>query len=153
MGLFIIAIDILTKYWTQTHLPNIYESLPIFPYGGIGFFQNFLGGIDFSWVLATNKGAAWGLGAEYQMALMVFRILLVIAILFYALFYSNPKNDFGLTLVIAGALGNIIDFFVYGHVIDMFKFTFWGYHYPVFNVADSAIFIGILWLLFTSRKK
>ena len=52
-----------------------------------------------------------------------------------------------------GALCNILDYFFYGHVIDMLHFVFWGYDYPVFNVADSFICIGVFWLFFASLKE
>lgn len=149
LGLFIIFLDMGTKYWTQSHLPLMTGE---YPYGGIPIFKDFFG-IEFSWVHQTNRGAAWGLGAEYQMGLMVARIILVTALIFYALFFNKKViNILGFTLVIAGALGNIIDYFVYGHVIDMFHFVLWGYDYPVFNVADSAITLGILWLIYASYK-
>ena len=150
VGLLILALDLATKYWTQSHLPHLYSTEPIYPYGGIPIFQNFLG-IEFSWVYTTNKGAAWGLGAEYQMALMVARIVLVTALAFYAIFVNKKKIfAWGLTLVIAGALGNIFDYFIYGHVVDMFHFNLWGYNFPVFNIADTSITFGIIWLLFAS---
>ena len=57
-----------------------------------------------------------------------------------------------LTCIAAGALGNILDFFLYGHVIDMFYLIFYKYSYPIFNVADSAIFLSVMYLLFTSKK-
>jgi signal peptidase II len=57
-------------------------------------------------------------------------------------------------MILAGAVGNVFDCIVYGHVIDMFCFIFWGYIYPVFNIADAAIFCGILMLLLeTTRSK
>ncbi|MEK7340156.1 MAG: signal peptidase II, partial [Verrucomicrobiota bacterium] len=59
-----------------------------------------------------------------------------------------------LVMVLAGAVGNVFDCIIYGHVIDMFCFIFWGYIYPVFNIADAAIFCGILMMLLeTTRSK
>ena len=60
-------------------------------------------------------------------------------------------------MVAAGALGNVLDIFLYGHVVDMFYFVFWGWSYPVFNLADASIFIGIATLaivsLFFQKRK
>ena len=146
LGLFVLIVDILTKAWTHASLPRMSESLPIYPYGGIGVFQNFLG-IEFSLSHATNKGAAWGLGSEYQMPLLYLRILLLLGIAGWLLFFNkNSKLRYPFALILAGAFGNVIDYFIYGHVVDMFHFVLWGYDFPVFNVADSAIFLGVLWL-------
>jgi signal peptidase II len=108
-------------------------------------------GIEFSIIHQINRGAAWGVLADFQFPLLILRIALVVALIAY-LFFSkkHPTWRIPLTLVVAGALGNIIDYFFYGHVIDMFLFRFWGYDYPVFNVADSAIVIGIFWLFCAS---
>lgn len=131
----------------------MYNSLPEYPYGGIGVFSNFLG-IEFSLVHATNRGAAWGIFADWQMGLLILRILMILILLGYALFFNQRRIlSFPLALIIAGATGNVLDFFLYGHVIDMFHFVFWHYDYPVFNVADSAIFVGIAWFIFDSLRQ
>lgn len=143
-------LDFISKYWVSTHLPLIQTSSQIYPYGGIGIFKNFLG-IEFSIVHATNRGAAWGIFDEHQIILLIFRILLLCALIIFVLFYNrNKANTIPLALIIAGATGNILDYFFYGHVIDMFNFVFWGYNYPVFNIADSGICIAVVWLIFTS---
>jgi len=125
---------------------------PHYPYGGIGIFKDFLG-IEFSLVHETNRGAAWGVLADYHLYLFLVRILLVLALIVYTLFFNkHPSWRIPLSLIIAGAMGNILDFFLYDHVVDMFRFVLWGYTYPVFNVADSAIFVGIVWLFFASWR-
>ncbi len=150
LGLCLLGIDMTTKYYTQALLPSALSSSPFYPYGGIGVFKNFYG-IEFSINHATNTGAAWGILHSYQVPLLAFRILLVAGLAVYALFLNrNPFLHVPLSLIIAGATGNIIDYFLYGHVIDMFHFIFWGWNYPVFNVADSAICIGIACLFFMS---
>ena len=58
-----------------------------------------------------------------------------------------------LVLLITGALGNIKDYFLYGHVIDMSHFTFREVDFPVFNVADSAVTVAIFWLIWLSFKE
>lgn len=128
-----------------------------YPYGGIGIFKDFFG-IQFSIVHETNKGAAWGIFAQWQDYLLYFRIFLLLGLLLYVcVFNKNRRLELPLTFIIAGAFGNVVDYFYYDHVVDMFYFVFWKYSYPVFNVADSAIFIGIVWLFLISwhddRKK
>ena len=147
LATFILCVDLLTKYWTQHDLPMMYSHAENYPYGGIGVFKNLLG-IEFSITHAINYGAAWGILHQHQFSLLIFRLLLVILLSIYAFFINKQAHQrLPLTLIIAGATGNIIDYFLYGHVIDMFNFIFWGYPYPVFNVADSAITLGILGLL------
>lgn len=149
----VLLIDFLTKFWVQSGLPNTHFVQPIYPYGGIGVFKN-LWGIEFSITHTTNRGAAWGILADYHNYLLYFRLFLVVGLIVYSIFYNkHPTWRIPLGLIIAGALGNIFDFYLYDHVVDMFHFIFWGYPYPVFNVADTSIFIGILWLFIASGRK
>ncbi|CDZ79999.1 Lipoprotein signal peptidase [Candidatus Rubidus massiliensis] len=123
---------------------------PFYPYGGIAIFKNFLG-IEFSISHATNKGAAWGLFANFQQLLLYFRIVLIAGLIAYIIeFNKKVNNTVPLSIIAAGAVGNVIDYFLYGHVVDMFHFILWGYDFPVFNIADSCIFIGICWLIVNS---
>ena len=150
LGLLVFLVDQVSKILTANFLPLSYLHSQVYPYGGIGVFKNFLG-IEFSITHATNRGAAWGIFAEFQPFLLFLRILLVGGLLLYAVFYNKNRSKlFPLVLIIAGAAGNILDYFIYGHVVDMFHFIFWGYDYPVFNIADSSIFISIVWLFLLS---
>lgn len=150
VGVFILFIDQLTKAFVYHYLPVIDSSLYWYPYGGIGVFQNFAG-IEFSINHMTNTGAAWGILGNYQLSLIILRIGLILGICVY-LFYFNRHSSWQLPLVliIAGALGNVLDFFIYGHVVDMLHFVLWGYDFPIFNLADTAISIGIASLFFLS---
>lgn len=150
LGISVLALDILSKWIVYTSIPPIETSFWEYPYGGIPIFQNFFG-IEFSLVHASNRGAAWGAFSGHQLVLLFIRIILVMALSGYLAFWNRQKAYIiPICLLIAGAIGNIIDYFAYGVVIDMFKFVLWGYHYPVFNIADSAITIGIVWLIFVS---
>lgn len=157
IAIFLVAIvflaDFATKYYVSHFLPQIGPQHMWFPYGGIAVFKGLLG-VDFSIVHAINKGAAWGILSQYQQLLLIGRIILIALVVVYALFFNkNRSYDIPLALIITGAFANVLDYFIYGHVIDMFYFTFWGYHYPVFNVADSAICIGVAWLIFAPKQK
>jgi signal peptidase II len=150
VSLFFLAADIITKYLTQAYLPRRHAWDLWYPYGGIPVFKNFFG-IEFSIVHATNKGMAWGLAGEHQELLLYIRIGLILGILGYLAFFNKASSHvWPLCLVITGAIGNVIDYYIYGHVVDMFHFVLWGYDYPVFNVADSLICIGIFWLIVQS---
>jgi signal peptidase II len=115
-------------------------------------------GIDFMITLTKNTGAAWGFFSNFQVLLLIVRILVIIGMLLYLLFWNQQSQQIApLVLVLAGALGNVLDFFLYGFVIDFLHFNLWGYHFPVFNCADMCITIGVMWLLFinaaTSKKR
>lgn len=145
--LVILLLDAGTKWWTQRSIPLMTREHYWYPYGGIGVFHD-LFGVQFSIVHVTNKGAAWSAFSGYQSILVGLRIALIAAILvFIAFFNKNKAIILPVTLILAGAVGNIIDYFAYGHVVDMFYFNLWGYSYPVFNIADSAVTIGVTWIL------
>lgn len=143
VSISLFFLDQLTKYLTFVYLPPLFSYPYSYPYGGIGVFKNFFG-IEFSLNHLSNSGAAWGLLGEYQIPLLLFRILLIMALLYYFFKLSRLSLlQLPLALIISGAVGNVCDYFLYGHVIDMFHFVLWGYDFPIFNVADSAICIGI----------
>lgn len=143
----VLALDGGLKAYIHSAIPLIGTSVPFFPYGGIGVFHDWYG-VNFSIVHVVNKGAAWGMLASLYQYLLAARIV-IIGVLIGSLFFAKATGfrTLSFSLIIAGALGNVIDFFVYGHVIDMFYFTFGSYSYPVFNIADSAIFMGIALLV------
>ncbi len=153
IGIFVLILDQLTKGLVYAYLPLVDSSSYLYPYGGIGIFQNFAG-IEFSINHITNTGAAWGILAAYQLPLIIFRVILILGLFVY-LFYFNYhlSSQLPLILIIAGAIGNVLDFFMYGHVVDMLHFVLWGYDFPIFNLADSAISIGILSLCLLSFYK
>lgn len=140
--LFLLGLDLLTKLCALHYIPPLgYGS---YPFGGIPVFS--FGGITFSLNYIVNTGAAWGVFAAYSGWLFLCRMGIILALVFFV-----PKK-FPVWLVVTGAIGNVIDYFLYGHVIDFLHFTFWGYSFPIFNVADSCISLGILSLLLYPRK-
>lgn len=117
-------------------------------HGSIEVFQSM---VSFSLVHIGNRGAAWGVMNDKHVILLIARMVVTLGLILFIIFKNKDhRRIVPFILVIAGALGNIVDCFLYGHVIDMLKFVFWNYHYPVFNVADSSICIGVLWLLILS---
>ncbi|HUD01149.1 MAG TPA: signal peptidase II [Rhabdochlamydiaceae bacterium] len=155
VALSILALDFVSKGMVNFYVQPIEHAPIFFPFGGISVFQDFFG-IDFCIHHVTNRGAAWGIGSGLQDALLFVRIAVVLGLIVYLRFSSKAyQYRYPLAMIVAGGLGNILDYFIYGHVIDMFHFFFWGYSYPVFNIADSSIFLGIIWLLLHSfaRKK
>lgn len=143
VGALILALDMVTKGLTYVYLK---------PFEQVVCLE--LLGIDFSINHVINRGAAWGVGGAWQELILFARIAIVAGLFSYLCI--SPKaalQRYAFILIIVGGLGNIIDYFVYGHVIDMFHFIFWGYSFPVFNIADSAIFLGIASLLWKSFNR
>ncbi len=140
--LLLIGLDLLTKLIALHFIPPL--SYAPYPFGGIPVFS--FGGITFSLNYIVNTGAAWGVFAGFSGWLFILRTSIILFLLFFV-----PKK-FPTWLVVTGALGNVIDYCLYGHVIDFFHFTFWGYSFPIFNLADSCITLGVLTLLLYPRK-
>ena len=138
----LVALDALIKGWV-----NVNVSYPII------VWENFWG-IDFVIQCVTNRGGAWGFFASFHKPLLIFLIFIILGISIYL--FVKPlsiKKRVALILILAGAMGNVIDSFVYGHVIDMFHFIFWGHSYGIFNLADAMIFLGGFSLLFMGHEK
>lgn len=152
LGLFLLFLDFATKAYVFQVI-SFHDACTGVHCASIPVFINFIG-IDFLITLAINKGAAWGMFADFQIVLLILRILVIFALFIY-LFFMNHKRSFDipLVLILAGALGNIVDFFLYGFVIDFLHFNLWGYHFPVFNFADTCITIGVAWISVLSLLK
>jgi signal peptidase II len=141
---FIVFFDFLTKLLTVKFVPVMGVLDNEYPFGGLAVFENIFG-IGFSINHVVNEGAAWGVFSGYGHLLFIFRCVVIIALFLYLLFADAAQKYFFPTLLIfSGAIGNVIDYLIYGHVIDMFHFTFGGYSFPIFNVADSCITIGAI---------
>jgi signal peptidase II len=106
----------------------------------------------FNMVLVFNKGAAFSLLASapgWQTPLLA-GFALVAAVVVSVLIWRSPGRRLfcaALTLVLGGAIGNVIDRLRYGHVVDFLDFHAFGWHWPAFNVADSAITVGAVVLI------
>src|SRR5262245_25732790 len=101
----------------------------------------------FNLVLVFNKGAAFSfLASAPGWQTPFFATIAVVAILIIGyLIYKDPAKAlfcFGLALILGGAVGNLWDRLQWGHVVDFLDFHAAGWHWPAFNVADSAITVG-----------
>jgi signal peptidase II len=128
----VVVLDQITKI-AITRAFTFGESLPITSF--------------FNLVLTYNKGAAFSfLASESGWQRWLFTAIAVAAALFITyLLKRHPGQRFfcaALALILGGAVGNLIDRVLYGHVIDFLDFHVNNWHWPAFNVADSAIFVG-----------
>lgn len=128
----LVLVDQFTKYLTVTNLA-LYET--------IEFIPRFM-----SFTYIQNEGAAWSI-LEGQMWFFYLVTIIVSAVLIYFI-YSEGKKDkiYGtiLAIILGGTLGNFIDRLFYQYVIDMIKVEFISF--PVFNLADSFLTIGVILL-------
>ena len=129
----IILVDQLTKWWVVSNF-LMFESLPLIS-GFLYLTRRF------------NTGAAWSL---FEGQLLFFVVITIIAVaLFSVMLWQSYKNNeswqsVGLALLIGGAIGNFIDRVRLGGVVDFIDVYIFTYDFPVFNVADSALTIGII---------
>jgi len=138
--LAVLALDQIVKLVVERSLP-LHESLPIVP----GLLQL---------TRVHNRGAAFGLFSEadlpFQSQLFAFVSILALgAIVIYAWRLSSERHlpQIAVALVIGGALGNLTDRIVRGYVIDFIDVYWRIHHWPMFNVADSAISVGVALLI------
>lgn len=138
----IIFLDQLTKWWILTDVMSPPQRIPV-----TGFFDL---------VLVYNRGVSFGMFGDAPSwapaALIVFALLLSAALCIWMWRADNLVLGTALGFVVGGAVGNVIDRILYGAVVDFLDFHIGGYHWPAFNVADSAITIGVVLLIIDSLK-
>jgi len=142
----VVFIDALTKWLVATRV-ELHETITIIP----NLFEV---------VHVRNTGAAFGIGANASSrlvplllntgAIAVFCIVVVYAL---RTAVTDRVLQTGLHLILGGAIGNLVDRFRFGYVVDFLDFYVRDHHWPAFNVADSAICIGIGLLFLDMRKK
>ncbi len=100
--------------------------------------------------LFYNTGAAWSSFSNFTTLLLIISILASLGISIYY-FVAEPQRNvlgnIGLSLIIGGAIGNGIDRLLYQKVTDFLDFYIFGYDFPIFNIADSAVVIGVIILI------
>ena len=121
--------------------------------GNVSVHFNILPFVCFDLAYVENTGMAWGMFSSFQFLILAIRMLLIAVIGFGMMKSKSIQSQIvPYALIFFGAVGNVIDTFVYGHVIDMLHFTFWGNSYGIFNIADAMIFLGAIFIIF-SRKR
>jgi signal peptidase II len=132
----LILIDQWTKFLVTIHIP-LYFSVRV--------IDNF-----FNITHIRNPGVAFGLFANQESEYKVLFFIIISAIAIVAIliiFHQTPNNRrmvrTGLTLILSGAVGNLMDRIIHKEVIDFIDFYYQKFHWPAFNVADSCITIGV----------
>jgi signal peptidase II len=139
VSVVVLVPDQATKLYVDATF-RLHESVAVVP----SFFH-------FTYV--RNKGAAFGIFADSAVRIPFFitiSILAAVGILWYLrrLRDGQTLQVFSLSLIFAGAVGNLIDRVRLGEVIDFIDVHWYQYHWPAFNIADSAITVGVFLLLY-----
>ncbi len=139
--IFIFFLDLITKNYALSSL-IINHSISI---------NNFL-----NFTLAFNHGAAFSFLSDaggWQRWFFIIFSLIVILIITYILVKEKNSKYIAFSFVIGGAIGNLYDRILYGYVIDFIEFHYNSFYWPIFNIADIAISIGIILLLYSMFAK
>lgn len=140
MSLIVILLDQLSKHWISQTL-NYGESAQVTPF--------------FNLVLTYNRGAAFSFlnDAGGWQHYFFSGIAIIASVIMVWLLYRHTQEklfSFAVSLILGGAIGNLIDRLNYGYVIDFLLFYIRSYHWPAFNIADSAITCGAIILIWKS---
>lgn len=131
ISLVIFVLDQFTKYFIKSHL-HPFDAIAVLPF--------------FNIVYVENAGSAFGMLKGLGNAFFIPIAVLAVAVVAF-LVVRDRDNRLGFSLILGGAAGNLADRVIYGYVIDFLDLYAGKHHWPAFNVADSALTIGIVLLL------
>lgn len=139
LSALVVVVDQVTKWMAEAWLTP-YEAIPVIPM--------------FNLTLAYNTGAAFSFLSDaggWQRWFFILLTVVVIVVLLawlWGLKREERLHAIALSLILGGAVGNLIDRILYAHVIDFIDVYYSSYHWPIFNIADSAITIGVAMLIY-----
>ena len=136
----LISLDLVSKYFVYYYI-DLYQFIKITPFFDITHIHNF--------------GVSFGLfsGTISSLYLIIIGLLVVSFIIFLLVNAQDKLEQWGLFIIVCGALANIIDRFINGYVIDFIYLHINQYYWPAFNFADIYISIGIIMILLNVLKK
>jgi signal peptidase II len=138
---FLVSLAVLlTDQWTKGIITRTFD---------VHQSRSVIGGL-FDLTYVRNSGAAFGLFASVDSSIKAVilnsvAVLVFVVVSAYALRSSHKsvRLQVGFSLILGGAIGNLLDRVRFGYVVDFLDFSISGHHWPAFNVADSAICIGV----------
>jgi signal peptidase II len=136
----VLLLDRLAKWAVATNIP-LHDSVVVIP--GL-FHLTHVQNTGAAFGLFADSSAQWKVGALVSFSLVA---LVIVSALLWKNSHSLSTTTIGLSLILGGATGNLWDRMVSGHVVDFLDFYVGSYHWPAFNVADSAIVIGAILLV------
>ena len=128
-----LFLDIITKYLIVKFEPSF--NLPFF-----------------SLVNIQNTGALFGYFQGFQILFIIIGFVVLYGVYHYYSSFKNTPSIVGLSLITAGAIGNLLDRIFRGHVVDFLDFFLGNYHWPAFNISDTALVVGVILLLIYYKK-
>lgn len=139
ISFIILVVDIISK---RLIISSMIER------ESINIINNF-----FSITYARNTGVAFSFLDGYVDLIVI--VTLIIIVMMFMYIKNNIRNNIEVvsySLVIGGAVGNLLDRIIYGYVVDFLDFNIFGYKAPIFNLADTFIVIGVMMLIIFSRE-
>ncbi|GLR73022.1 signal peptidase II [Agaribacter marinus] len=148
---WISAIALILDQWSKQAVVSsmdLYQSIQILPFFNLTYVHNY--GAAFSFLYDAGGWQRYFLSA----------VALGVSLLILWWLRKSPREQtllpVSFSFILGGALGNLLDRMLYGYVIDFLDFYYGTYHWPAFNVADSAIFIGaalLIWDMFVNKEE
>ncbi len=140
----VIVVDRISKYLIAGHL-GLYDSIVLLPV--------------FNLTLLHNSGAAWsflaGASGWQRWVFIVLALAVSVGIIVWLRYLPGRQHRWraaALSLILGGALGNVIDRLGHGYVIDFIQVHYHSWYFPAFNLADSAITVGAIMLIFEGLR-
>ena len=144
LAIIIVVIDQITKYIASTSL-EMYQPVAVMPM--------------FNWTLMHNTGAAFSFLADaggwqrWFFAVIAVVVSVVIVLWIKRLEQHEKWQAIALALILGGAIGNVIDRISLGYVVDFIQIYYQQWFWPAFNIADSAISIGVVMIIIDSVRE
>ena len=145
--LLLLVADQLSKVWVIQNF-SLGESVSLLPVFNFTYARNY--GAAFSFL---GDAGGW---QRWFFTLIAVVVSIVLAVWLSRLAKTQLKLSLALSLIISGAIGNLIDRSLYGYVVDFLHVFYQNWHYPIFNIADCAISIGavlLIWDSFSSENQ
>ena len=142
ISLIVFLLDFFTKLWALRGLIP-HEPVSILPC--FNLYLTFNRGVSFSMFSAQSAIGVW--------ALISLTGIISVLIIYLIQNEKEKLSRIGLSMILGGAIGNLIDRIRFGSVVDFLDFYLGAHHWPAFNIADSAICIGVMFVLFQYMRR
>ncbi|GAA0445751.1 lipoprotein signal peptidase LspA [Lentibacillus halophilus] len=138
LAFLVIVMDQLSK-WFVVQTMEIGERLTVI--GGFFYMTSH-----------RNSGAAWGILQGKMIFFYIITVIVVIGIVYFMQTHAKENRwlAVALSLILGGAIGNFIDRLFRQEVVDFFDFVIFGYDYPIFNIADASLVVGVILVIITT---
>lgn len=143
LSALVIVLDQLSK-WLMSSWLDLHQTVEVIPFFNLTLAHNY--GAAFSFLASAGGWQRW------FFVLLAVTISIALTVWLKRLPANAKLEAASLALILGGAIGNVIDRLVYGYVIDFLDVYYGSYHWPAFNIADSAICIGAVLLIFDSFR-